>query len=163
MELNKIEQLLNKYLEGETSLTEEQTLQEFFNSSQVPSHLLSYQPLFNYFSNAKTEVYTKTLPLKTETPSVYKWFSVAAVILISAGVFFNWSVSNADLGTYKKNETQLAYNQFVESMQMVSKNFNQGTSQVNYLQAINTAKDQVNYLNELQNPIGRIIIVKNEQ
>ena len=44
MELNKIEQLLNKYLEGETSLTEEQTLQEFFNSSQVPSHLLSYQP-----------------------------------------------------------------------------------------------------------------------
>ena len=46
---------------------------------------------------------------------------------------------------------------------MVSKNFNQGTSQVNYLQAINTAKDQVNYLNELQNPIGRIIIVKNEQ
>ena len=107
MELNKIEQLLNKYLEGETSLTEEQTLQEFFNSSQVPSHLLSYQPLFNYFSNAKTEVYTKTLPLKTETPSVYKWFSVAAVILISAGVFFNWSVSNADLGTYKKNETKI--------------------------------------------------------
>jgi len=162
MELNKIEQLLDKYLEGETSLNEEQTLQEFFNSKQVPSHLLSYQPLFNYFSNAKTEVYSQALPLKSKTPTVYKWFSVAAVILISAGVFFNWSVSNADLGTFKKDETQLAYNQFVESMQMVSKHFNQGTSQVNYLQAINTAQDQVNFLNELQNPIGRIIIVNNE-
>jgi hypothetical protein len=160
MELNKIEQLLEKYLEGETSLNEEQLLQEFFNSKHVPSHLLSYQPLFNYFMTAKTEVYTKNLPLKSTTSAVYKWFGVAAAILISAGVFFNWSVSNADLGTYKKDETQLAYNQFVESMQMVSKNFNQGTSQVNYLQAINTAQDQVKYLNELQNPIGRIIIVK---
>lgn len=44
-----IEQLLDRYFEGETSLAEEQQLREFFQQTEVPEHLLAYQPLFRYF------------------------------------------------------------------------------------------------------------------
>ena len=49
MELQHIEQLLEKYDLGETSLAEEATLAAFFNQDEVPDHLLHYQALFRYF------------------------------------------------------------------------------------------------------------------
>lgn len=45
-----IEALLNKYFEGETSCEEERRLREFFATGDVPEHLLTYQPLFGYFT-----------------------------------------------------------------------------------------------------------------
>ena len=46
MDLKQVEQLLNKYWEGETSLTEEKQLQQFFSYGEVPTHLLVYRDLF---------------------------------------------------------------------------------------------------------------------
>ena len=40
MELHHIEQLLEKYDLGETSLAEEATLASFFNQNEVPEHLM---------------------------------------------------------------------------------------------------------------------------
>ena len=46
MELKQVEQLLSKYWEGETSLSEEKQLQQFFSFGEVPAHLLVYRDLF---------------------------------------------------------------------------------------------------------------------
>lgn len=46
MDLKQVEQLLSKYWEGETSLTEEKQLQQFFSYGEVPAHLLVYRDLF---------------------------------------------------------------------------------------------------------------------
>ena len=46
MELKQVEQLLSKYWEGETSLSEEKQLQQFFSYGEVPAHLLVYRDLF---------------------------------------------------------------------------------------------------------------------
>ncbi len=43
-----IEELLNKYFEGETSSEEEQQLRTYFSSGEVPEHLIVYKPLFAY-------------------------------------------------------------------------------------------------------------------
>lgn len=161
MDLNNIEQLLTKYLDGNTSISEEQQLKRFFNTKTVPSHLESYKPLFNYFLASQKDTFTAQLPLKSKTNIKYKWLSIAAVAVISFGMYFNWPTSQQDLGTFNENQTQLAYNQFVQSLQMVSKNFNKGTTSVSYLQELNVAKEQIGYLNEMQNPIGRIIQINN--
>jgi hypothetical protein len=161
MESNKIEDLLDLYLKGETTLKEEAQLKTFFTRTEVPAHLKSYKPLFNYFNTSKTETFTKPLPLQPKHTQTYKWLSVAAAVVISAGVYFNWTTTQNDLGTFEKDETQLAYNQFITSMELVSKNFNKGTSQVSYLHAIQKANEQVSYLNEFKNPIGRIIKINN--
>lgn len=44
-----IDELLNRYFEGETSAAEERELRRFFASDDVPDHLSAYKPLFAYF------------------------------------------------------------------------------------------------------------------
>lgn len=44
-----IEELLNRYFEGETSAAEEQQLRAFFRQGEVPPHLAPYRALFAYF------------------------------------------------------------------------------------------------------------------
>lgn len=45
--------LIEKYLNGETSLHEEAELKAYFNSGQVEDSLKEYQPLFQFFENEK--------------------------------------------------------------------------------------------------------------
>ena len=42
----KIEELLEKYFDGQTTCEEERALRRFFASDQVPEHLEVYRPLF---------------------------------------------------------------------------------------------------------------------
>lgn len=44
-----IEEVLNRYFEGETSAEEERELRRFFAGENVPAHLSAYRPLFAYF------------------------------------------------------------------------------------------------------------------
>lgn len=44
-----IEEVLNRYFEGETSVAEERELRRFFAGANVPDHLSVYRPLFAYF------------------------------------------------------------------------------------------------------------------
>ena len=50
-----IEQLLERFFDGQTSNAEEQELYSFFNSSDVPEALKSYQPVFGYFETGIRE------------------------------------------------------------------------------------------------------------
>ena len=47
--LHMIEELLERYFEGETSAAEEKQIRAFFASGEVPEHLAVYAPLFAYF------------------------------------------------------------------------------------------------------------------
>jgi uncharacterized membrane-anchored protein YhcB (DUF1043 family) len=50
MKTEKIKQLIDKYLKGQTTLEEEQILREYFcNIADFPDELQSYQNLFGYF------------------------------------------------------------------------------------------------------------------
>ncbi|MCU0447183.1 MAG: HEAT repeat domain-containing protein [Microscillaceae bacterium] len=55
MELEKIEALLEKYWEGETTLAEERQLKAFFNQAEVPAHLHIFQSQFRFFGEASQE------------------------------------------------------------------------------------------------------------
>ena len=79
MELDRIEKLLEKYLEASTSVAEEKELRTYFSQESVPTHLEQYAPMFQYFSLAKEERFTKQVPLKTRGFN-FKWASVAAVV-----------------------------------------------------------------------------------
>lgn len=101
--MENIQQLLNKYFEGETSSAEEKELRQFFASAEVPEHLMMYKPLFAYFDEeilkeeASSEGIDKQLG-EIIIPSVEKkvipqhriilrWVSgVAAAVLLLLGV-----------------------------------------------------------------------------
>ena len=50
---NKIEEILTKYFECETTVDEEKHLQQYFSSANVAPHLVHYSPLFVYFATEK--------------------------------------------------------------------------------------------------------------
>lgn len=50
MNTERIEQLLEKYFGGETSLEEEKELHEFFQQNEIPNHLKSYADQFSYMN-----------------------------------------------------------------------------------------------------------------
>ncbi len=58
MNTERIEQLLDKYFEGETSLEEEKLLRDYFKNEEVPEHLQSYRGQFAYageFANLEAD------------------------------------------------------------------------------------------------------------
>ena len=55
----KIEKLIDKYFEGETTCQEEQRLRRFFNQDNVPQHLECYRPQFAYIDQEARLVQTR--------------------------------------------------------------------------------------------------------
>ena len=55
MNYQYIEQLLERYWQGETNLDEEQILRSFFCQEDVPAHLRQYSDYFAYVKASKEE------------------------------------------------------------------------------------------------------------
>lgn len=82
-----IEELLNKYFEGETSCEEERQLRQAFTQGMIPPHLEVYRPMFAFLDkeNRENKVATpqavkKTIPFRRRL--IYGFSSLAAVALI---------------------------------------------------------------------------------
>ena len=145
MVLNNIEKLLEKYENGESTLKEEQQLKNYFSQETVAPHLEMYKPMFAYFKVNQQEQFTKDVPLKTKRIFNYKWISVAAVAVLMIGFYFK-SNTQEDLGTY--DDPQMAYNEVVKSLAMISTHFNKGASTVNYLNEMDKGTSAIGYLND---------------
>jgi len=146
MELDRIEILLEKYFEGDTSIAEENELKNYFSSLDVAQHLEQYRPMFGYFSQAKQQEFGKVIPLQTKKRHV-AWLSVAAsvVVLLGIGTYTylnNDSVSpNQNLGTYDDPEEAFAATQ--KALALLSNHVNTGIESVQYVEEYETAKDRV--------------------
>ena len=146
MEFNKMEALLEKYFEGETSIAEENELKNYFSSPDVAPHLEQYKPLFGYFAEAKKENFGKDVPLISKKKKT-AWLSIAAsiAVLIGAGtyVYFNANEvkENNELGTYENPKEALEATQ--KALAMLSSNVNAGVEGMQYIQVYEVTKNKV--------------------
>ena len=53
MNEHKVNELLQRYFNGATSLDEERDLQRYFTGSDIPESLKVYRPLFNFFAEER--------------------------------------------------------------------------------------------------------------
>jgi hypothetical protein len=145
MEFNKMEALLEKYFEGETSIVEENELKNYFSSPNVAPHLEQYKPLFGYFTEAGKEKLEKNVPLTPKKQKV-AWLSIAASIVVMLGIgtytYFNVNTvtESKELGTYDDPEEALAATQ--KALAMLSNNVNVGIEGVQYLQVYEITKNK---------------------
>lgn len=143
MEDHRIDELLSKYWEGETSLQEEQFLQQYFTSGSVRAEHEAFTPLFQFFSHAREEemkAEIKELPVeeykeaRTRSLRSLNWIvGVAASLVLLLGIFFS---SRNDITLTQEefayedtyDSPELAYEEFKKAMYMVSSKMNKGMS-----------------------------------
>jgi hypothetical protein len=95
-----MEELLERFFDGETSNEEERTLYHFFAQEDIPLHLRRYKPVFDYFESGlekeinrlPKESVEPPEPLRHATPKRRLRIAVGVVasllILLTAGLLF---------------------------------------------------------------------------
>lgn len=151
VKVSYIENLLDKYFEGETNLHEEKALKEYFNQEKIASHLEVYQPMFQFFE-AKEELveeeFVFKFPDEVSTPSKASkkmWYSLVAslVLLFSLGGIFYHQHQQQQLA-----EAELAFLQTKEALLKVSTEFNSGLQNLEYLQELEHTNPFFNFKNK---------------
>jgi hypothetical protein len=143
MELDRIENLLEKYFEGETSIAEENELKVYFSTDDVAQHLEQYKAMFGYFSMAKEQKFEKKLPFNVTRKNV-AWLSVAASVVVLLGMFtfYNYNMNqDQDLGTY--DDPQKAFEETQKALNLLSKNVNVGVQSMEYVNEYQESKELI--------------------
>ena len=146
MALDRIEELLEKYFEAQTSIAEEKELKDYFSSNEVAIHLEQYKPMFGYVVMAKEEKHNKNIPLNNGKNRRIVWFSYAASVIVFLGtclfVFnYNNQLKSQDLGTFE--DPEVAFRETQKALNLISEHVNSG-------------REGMSYLNEYQQSINKI-------
>ncbi|KAB1156291.1 hypothetical protein [Flavobacterium luteum] len=145
MEFSKIETLLEKYFQGDTSIAEENELKKYFSSPNVLPHLEQYKSLFGYFTQAKQQEFNHLIPLKSKKQNL-NWLSIAASVVVMLGigmyVYLNTNTSqNQDLGTYDNPE--IAFKETQKALALLSNHVNVGIESVHYVEEYQNSKNLI--------------------
>lgn len=155
MAYNNINNLLDKYWEGTTSLQEEQVLHDYFNSDEVSQELKQYQPLFQFFkvekenqlpNNFETEVLQKLAPTVPKPAKIRKLYynimKSAAVVLVLVASYFTYSTLDGDtvkhgqsnMIVYDSNpeDAEAAYAAYRDALKLVSRKIDKGTNKAKF-------------------------------
>lgn len=146
MELDKIEQVLEKYFEGNTSVAEEKELKHYFASNQVAPHLEQYKTIFDYCQYAKQEKFKDRISVNKNQLRVIKWLPIAASVLLLASIGLIFYKSNQkheiqNVGTV--NDPKVAFRETQKALDLVSKQLNKGLESVNYLNEYEQTKNKI--------------------
>jgi hypothetical protein len=169
MNTGTIEEILERYYEGETSLSEENTLREFFQGDDIPEHLRDHQPLFRYL-NRESEL-TLELPaeqsegliagisFESDTEQSVSLFrkrmfylsGIAAgfLILITLLSVLIRPVSNEQAQGQLFTSSQLAYEQASQALLMVSVGLNTGLDAAEKLRTFDQAMEEIVRINKI--------------
>lgn len=145
MELNKIETLLDKYFEGNTSIDEENTLKSYFSQDNIPSHLQDYKAMFNYFAQNKEVTSNKPIQVK---PNKKAWrvnllVASVAVILLFTVLVVDFKPNSEKLTKTEIKEAQKALEDTKKAFQLISKNLNKGNNAIAYLNKFESTKNKI--------------------
>ena len=133
MELSRIEQLLERYENAETTLQEEATLKNYFSTGDVAPHLQEYETMFSYFAISKAETSVKPIQLNTKKTN-WKWLSVAASVALLVSVYMG-------NGYLKEQEAKAQYAEVMSTLKLLSTNLNKGNEA---MASLYTYEDTVN-------------------
>jgi len=145
MEPHKIESILEKYFEGESTLKDEKILFEYFNGANIASHLNIYKPLFQFVANekmqqSKTQI-SKNIPQKKSK----RWLSIAAAVCVfTFGILWMYDAQVDSIPSDGAIEDpELAFEETKKALMLVSENLNKGMNKTEYLSEFNKSKNLI--------------------
>ena len=146
-----MEQLLDKYFEGETSLKEEHQLREYFQREEAPESLQLYQPLFRHLAQEQkrglgADFDRKLLQqLEQAQPqarvrrlTARSWVvRIAAALVLGLGLWWAYTTQEAlqkpqqagiDWSKYEVQSTEAAFRLTSTALLKASSELNHGTT-----------------------------------
>lgn len=156
-DLKKIEELLQKYYDGETDLEEERKLHWFFQTCDIPSHLQADAELFRYqYQQRKEEAspgleeklvrllhdqeHKKRFFMSGRTIGVVSGIAATVLVVLALWIGFGQDLirrQHADAFQDTFDDPELAYMETKKVLIMVSEKLNAGTKELQYLQKYN--------------------------
>ena len=142
MNIQEIYGLLDKYYKGETSVSEEKLLRQYFSQESVPAELDSEKEIFAFYSSsaeapAPSKNFEKRIidsidkkakaepePSFSVIRSLYTLISSAAAILLIIGAYFIFAERSRPADTF--NDPELAYAETVRILYKISSSLNNG-------------------------------------
>ena len=118
--------------------------------------------MFQYFSQAQQEQFTKDVPLKTKkNTKLYQWVSVAAVTVLMLGFLIpNLNNDQKTLADYSEEEQKM-YLETKQALAMLSSNFNEGASSLNALELasenFNEGLERASFVTELSETTNKLL------
>lgn len=146
-------ELLEKYWSGTTTIEEENALRDYFNADVVAPEHEVYRSMFNSFEEELVQEQVsfnafKKLPTAIPETDKSTWKSLkgvaiaaSAAVLLALGTAYFTTSNDPDLGTYE--DPKEAYQATMNALQMVGANFNHGKSKLKPLKEFDAKKNQV--------------------
>ena len=156
---SKINELLNKYWNCETSLEEEQQLRDYFKGSEFPEGLKETAELFRYFEEQKNKSLTDVsfdaevlkrinAPKRGKLVNLfYNTMRIAAGVAVLAAAFWfvkteiRNSTPQATADTY--DDPKLAFEETKKALMMISKSFGRAEAETKKINILNEAQEDV--------------------
>ena len=165
MNFRRIENLLERYFDGNTSLEEEKILKEFFQGDDIPQHLVSLKESFNYFSqeNTKDELddsfdqkilskinhFDISNKRQERRRTLYYISGVAASLLIIISIFTNFNPFTNRLSETLENP-EAAYLETRKALLFVSGALNRGVKPVENIAKFEDGIEQLSKVRSLR-------------
>lgn len=159
MDSNRIDELLNKYWNCDTSLEEEQQLREYFRGRDIPEQWKDTATLFRYFDEHKKKTLDDPAfddevmkqvkaPKKTTAVRVlYNSMRIAAGVAVL--VVATWLVRNEIRNTTPQasadtfEDPKLAFEETKKALMMISRSFGNAEEKARKINLFNEAREQV--------------------
>ena len=145
MDLDNIDQLLEKYHNAETTIAEEQMLKNYFKKLQTPQHLASTRMVFDYY-NAEQQIVLpqKNLILFGKNLRIFLSVAAAVVVFIGVGslVFKQQNVtSKAEFGTF--DDPKIAFIETQKALSLLSTQVNVGIESTKIIDEFTKSRDMI--------------------
>ena len=141
MEYSKINDLLDLYFKGNTTLDQEMSLRTYFNSKGVDDRLKPYTVLFNTFDKAAQDVFEGSLLIPEKTRFNQKWWLKLAAVMISiigvAGFMYS-----ANSKAIQEREALAALKQSKDAMYLMASQFNKATKTLSLVDQFQETKNK---------------------
>jgi len=159
MDSERMDELLNKYWKGETSLEEEEQLKSGFREAPIPEQYKEAAALFRYFEEQKNKTLTdisfeKDVIKKIQAPKkgkirilVYNTLRIAAGIVVL--VLAVWLVrievrkSSPQEMTDTYDDPKVAFEETKKALMMISKSFGTAEEQAKKINLFNEAQKNI--------------------
>lgn len=153
-----IRKLLEKYLEGESSLKEEKQLRYYFLFEEVDQEFESYKALFQFFENEKSLEFNRVPELdkveQTSGKTIFlQYWKVAVAAILILGIGITWySTEQTDTPQSLNHEEVLIAQKYLNlSLSTLDKNYVKSARLLYNTERINENTQKVKRMGEIYN------------